>query len=51
MERIHRLIAFRNKTREEFAKKQKTRELLESRTTKDPRSTFKSVKTDHGLGY
>lgn len=28
MERIHRLIAFRNKTREEFARKQKTRELL-----------------------
>jgi|688.fasta_scaffold72855_4 hypothetical protein len=28
MERIHRLIAFRNKAREEFQHKQKNRELL-----------------------
>ena len=28
IERINRLIVFRNKTREEFAKKQKNRELL-----------------------
>lgn len=31
MQRIHRLIAFRNKAREEFLDKQRSREVLEER--------------------
>jgi hypothetical protein len=34
MQRIYRLIDFRNKTREVFGNKQKTREVLEAKTKK-----------------
>lgn len=47
-ERIHKLIAFRHKTREEFTEKQKNRELLEAKT-RSKASTMKYTKTEQAL--
>lgn len=47
--RIHRLIAFRNKAREEFLEKQKQREVMESRLRNDSLPNTCEVRTDTAL--
>lgn len=49
IQRIHRLIAFRNKAREEFLQKQKNRELLESRLRNGNSNAVRSVRTESGM--
>ena len=48
-ERIERLIVFRNKTRDEFVSKKKSREKLESKVHQYSRLDTKSIKTDHNI--
>lgn len=45
MQRIHRLIAFRNKAREEFLGKQRTREVLEERVRNESIPLTSGVRT------
>lgn len=47
--RIHRLIAFRNRAREEFLEKQKQREMMESRLRNDSLPNTCEVRTDTAL--
>jgi len=46
IQRIHRLIAFRNKAREEFQSKQKYREMLETKTYQKGIASTRGIKNE-----
>jgi hypothetical protein len=49
MQRIHRLIAFRSKAREEFMQKQRSREILEEKTRNGSNTGTRVIRTETGI--
>jgi hypothetical protein len=48
-ERIHRLIAFRNKARQELMGKQRSRELLETKAGRGTHGSTRGFKTEQNI--